>query len=114
MHLISWVTGQNFLSEHVTIDFCVDFGSGDLLMPEHHLDGSKVGSSLEKMCSKSVTEGVRTDLFVNARFGTISLDYIEDHDAAELSAKAIEEDIILEAMLDIEFVAEGRVVAYFL
>ena len=114
MGLISWVTCQNFLSEHVTVNFSVYFGGGNLLMSEHHLDGTKVGSSLKKMGGKGVAEGVRTDLFLYACFGTISLDDIEDHDAAELSAKTIEKDEILEAMLDVEFVAEGIVVAYFL
>ena len=104
------MTCQNLFSEHLLIDFCVDFGGGNLLVSEHHLNGSEVGSSLKQMGGKGMTEGVRADLFRNTCFGTVAFHDIEHHDAAQLASKAVEEHVILESVLDIEFITEGEAV----
>ena len=59
-----------------------------------------------------MSEGVRTDFFRNACLGTVALHDVEHHDAAQLAPEAVEENVVLKAMLDVELVAEGKAVAY--
>lgn len=101
---------QNLLAKHLSVHLCVDFGGGNLFVSEHHLDGAEVGSSLEQMGGKSVAEGVGADLLLNASLLCISTHDVEDHHAAQLTAEAVQEDMILEPRLHRQFITEGEVV----
>lgn len=114
MRFVAWMIRQNLFAQHLTVDFGVDFGSRYLLMSEHHLDGSQIGSALEQMGGKRMTEGMGRDLLLDARLLTVTLDDIEHHDTRQLPAEAVEEDIILKSALDIELVAEFEVIMYLL
>lgn len=58
---------QYFLPQMSTVQMDIDFGSGYILMPEHHLYGSQVGSAFQKMGGKTMAECVRTDVLAHPR-----------------------------------------------
>ena len=69
----------HFLSKERAVDMHVDFGGGDALMSEHFLYGTQIGAALEKMRGKGVTEGVRTDVFLNPALAAEFLYNVEYH-----------------------------------
>ena len=61
----------------------VDFSGGNAFMPQHGLDGSQVGASLQELRGKAVAEGVRADVLSDAGLGSIFLYIYEERDAAQ-------------------------------
>ena len=110
MTFISRMTSQNRLSEHLFVNFSINFCRRNLFVSKHHLDRSEVGSALQQMSGESMAEGMRTDLFAYPGFCTIALHYVEHHNAAQFTTKAIEEDIIFEAVFDINLISECIVI----
>ena len=50
---------ENLFVKTVGIDMEIYLGSGYILVAKHLLDGSQIGSALEQVCGKGVTQGVR-------------------------------------------------------
>lgn len=79
----------DFIAQTGSVDVCVDFGSGNLFVSQHALDGTQIGSSLKQMRGEGVTESVRTDGFPNSGKTDILPDYVENHNAAQRFACAV-------------------------
>ena len=61
----------------------IDFGRCYALMPEHGLDDTQAGTAFKKMSGKGVTEGVRTDILLDAGIKDKLLYEVEYHNARE-------------------------------
>ena len=59
---VSWVMLQNLFSQMRAVYMHIDFRCADVFVPEHGLDGSEVGSPLQQMGGKTVSESMRTDV----------------------------------------------------
>ena len=54
---------QYFFSQMCPVYMHIDFCGGDVLMPQHHLYGTQVGSSFQQMCGKTMSESVWANFF---------------------------------------------------
>ena len=71
----------DFTSQHVPVDVCINFRSGDGLVSQHTLDGPQIGSAFQQVGGEGVAEGVRTDSFGDSGGFSQFFDDVEDHDA---------------------------------
>ena len=72
---------DDFCAQHRAVDMGIDLGSGDGFMSQHGLNGTQVGSSLQQVGGKRMTERVRTNGLLDAcPFGQL-FDEMEHHDA---------------------------------
>ena len=60
--------------EPAQLDACVDLGGGDRRVPQHHLDGPKVGTARQEMSGEAMSEGVRTDVGLDPGMECVILD----------------------------------------
>ena len=58
---------DNFTSESVPVDMCIDFSGGDGFMSQHALDGPQIGAAFQQMGGERVPERVARDAFADAR-----------------------------------------------
>lgn len=71
--------GHYFLAQTASVNVGVNLGSGYLFMPKHALYGTQVGSSLQQMCGKGVTERMGTYGLGYSGFCGKFLDYVKHH-----------------------------------
>ena len=57
----------HLILEETPVKVCVDLRGGDLRMSQHFLDGAQVGTTLNQVGGKTVTERVWTDILPNAQ-----------------------------------------------
>ena len=81
--------GQNLFAQHLPIHLRVDLGSRDLLMSQHHLDGSQIGPALQQVGRKRVAESMGRYLLLHIGLLAITLHDVEDHDARQLLSETI-------------------------
>lgn len=81
----------------------VNFGGRDALMSQHILDRFEVGTSFYEVGGEGVPEGMRADVFGDARCRRYFLNDQKHHDAAELLAAPIEEDKVFMTGLNVDF-----------
>lgn len=87
--IITRMVLQNLLAQELPVDMRVDFGSSNVLVSQHLLDGAQVCSALQKVCGKGMAESVRTDFLMDTcQFGLL-LDDEEYHHAGERSATPV-------------------------
>lgn len=87
--IITRMVLQNLFAEKLPVDMRVDFGSSNVLVSQHLLDGAQVCSALQKVCGKGMAESVRTDFLMDTcQFGLL-LDDEEYHHAGERSATPV-------------------------
>lgn len=55
---------DDFASQHIAVDVCVDFGCSNRFVSQHALDGTQVGSAFQQVGCKGMAEGVRADVLV--------------------------------------------------
>ena len=79
---------DNLLTQTGRIDMRIDFGRCYALMPEHSLNDTQAGTTFKKMSGKGVTEGVRTDILLNAGIKDKLLYEVKDHYAREVICDA--------------------------
>ena len=102
--------GNNFLAQTHTVDMCIDFSRRDTLVSKHHLYNTQVGTALEQMSGKGVTECVRTHVLLYAHALHKFLDVMEHRYARKRLLKALaDEDIILVTALYGYSVAVGEI-----
>ena len=70
---------HDFASQHVAVNVHIDFCSRYAFVPQHTLNGPKVGPSFEQMRSKGVAEGMRTDIFLNANCLCLLFNQMKNH-----------------------------------
>ncbi len=61
---ISRMMFNNFLTEEMTVDMGIYFGGGNLLMSQHLLYHTYVGTSLQQVSSKRMTKHVGADFLL--------------------------------------------------
>jgi hypothetical protein len=54
---------NDFASQTISVNMCVNFGSTDTFVSQHALDDTQIGTSFQQMSCKLMSEGVRTDFF---------------------------------------------------
>lgn len=87
--IITRMVLQNLFAEKLPVDMRVDFGSSNVLVSQHLLDGAQVCSALQKVCGKGMAESVRTDFLMDTcQFGLL-LDDEEYHHAGKRSATSV-------------------------
>ena len=59
---------DNFTSESVPVDMCIDFSGGDGFMSQHALDGPQIGAAFQQMGGEGVAERMGTDILGDAGF----------------------------------------------
>ena len=69
-------------------------------MSQHHLYGPQVGTSLEQMSGKAVTEGVRTDVFGDAYLLGQLFDEVKHHNARDAVTPTGQEEGVFRTGLD--------------
>jgi len=55
-------------------DVCVDLCSANVGVTEEHLHGAKIGTVLQKICRKAVTNHVRSNLLRDTSLHTVVFD----------------------------------------
>lgn len=75
---ISRVMFNNFLTEKISVYVGVNFGGGNLLMSQHLLNHTYVGTSLQEVCSKRMTKHVGTDFLLQSHRFSILSDIVEN------------------------------------
>ena len=107
--LISRKVLQNLISKKAAINVGIDFGCTDTFVSQHSLDGAQVGSALQQVGGKAVSEGVGRDYLLYARLFGVDLDVMEHCDARQvLLARRADKDIILFARFDVDGIAESE------
>ena len=55
------------LSQPFPIDVCIDLGSGNIRVAQHHLHRRDIGTPLQEVSRKGVAQGMRGHSFLNPR-----------------------------------------------
>lgn len=97
----AWMMLEDFVAKASGVGMEVDFRCADLLVTQHGLDGTEVGSAFEECGGEAVSEGVRADVLMDAGLFDEEFDEMEDRDARHFLAKAAEEDIVLVTRTDV-------------
>ena len=106
---------QDFLSQMTPIDMHVNLRRRDVLVSQHRLNGSQIGSSLQQMSGKAVAESVWTDDFLDISKLGILLDVDEETDATHVAtAFGGDKDIIFLAWLYLDTLSSHKPPAKFL
>ena len=107
--LISRKVLQNLISKKAAINVGIDFGSTNAFVPQHGLNGAQVGSALQQVGGKAVSEGVGRDGLLDARLFGVDLDVVEYSDARQmLLARRTDKDVIFFVRFDIDGIAESE------
>ena len=69
----------------------VYLGGGEVLVPEHFLDASQVGSCVEHVCRKAVPQRVRADMRVDTGHGKILVELAADGSVGKPLSGTIDE-----------------------
>ena len=72
---------EDFLTERGGVDVGVYFGGADRLVTEHRLDGTQVGTALEKSRGKGMAQGVGRDGLLDSGILRHLLNHDENHRA---------------------------------
>lgn len=73
----------------------IDLGGHNRLVTQHLLNGTEVGSTIDQMGCKGVTQGVGANDLSYANRLCRDLYNVKDRDAGEVVTEAVEEDIVL-------------------
>ena len=92
---------QNLSSEGCGIHMGIDFRGGNMLMPQHGLDGTQVGSALKQCRCKRVAQSVGRDGLLNTRLHRQPLDHDENHRACQVGTPSVQEHIVFLSFLDV-------------
>lgn len=92
---VSWVMKEYLLTQGRGINVRIDFSGADAFVPQHHLNGAKVGPTLQQFGGERVAKGVRRDGLLNASRLGLTFQHDENHGASKVSTTAIEEHIVL-------------------
>lgn len=111
---ISWVFGEDFLTEELDVEVCIDLCGDDALMAQHLLDGTETGASLQEMSRERVTKGVWRDGFGDACRLSELFDHGEDHDTSQLSTATVEKEEVFVMWFDGHLVATLQPKTYLL
>ena len=106
---VSWMMLDDFTSEHIPINMCVNLSSSDTFVSQHALNGSQIGTTLQKVCRKGVSEGMWADIFANSDCFCQNFDDMEDHDAGNVLATFAYKDEIFVPGLDIHQVTVDEI-----
>ena len=101
---------DNLTAQEVLVEVEVDFGSGNAFVPQHLLYGTQVGTILEQVRGKGVSQGVGAHTLRYATKLASIAHNVENHGATEATATAVEKKKVLLAGLDIEQCPHGKVV----
>ena len=71
---------DNFTSESVPVDMCIDFSGGDGFMSQHALDGPQIGAAFQQMGGEGMAERMRAHVFFDTGHFRLLLDNMENHD----------------------------------
>lgn len=88
---------QDFVAQTRGVDVQIYLGGCYRLMAEHLLNGAQVGATFEQMCGETVAQGMWRHVFIDAGRGGQLLDNLENHDARQAAAEAVEENDVLAA-----------------
>ena len=106
---------DNFTSESVPVDMCIDFSGGDRFMSQHALDGPQIGAAFQQMGGEGVAERMRTDILGDAGFFRQLLSMMKHHDAGEMVTPSLPKiQIILVILLYFPQVAVCKPILYLL
>ena len=94
--LIGGMIAENSLTKVIYIDVGVYLGRCDGLVSQHLLNQSQVGTVLQQVGSKRMTEGMGADILLNTGFSGQALDDGEDHGSSELATVVIDKNDIAE------------------
>ena len=87
----------------------IDFGSTDAFVSQHSLDGAQIGSTLQQVGGKAVSEGVGRNGLLDVRLFGVDLDVVEYSDARQmLLARRTDKDVIFFARFDVDGIAESE------
>lgn len=100
---------QNFLPQAAAVKVGVDFRGADALMSEHALYGPQVGSSLQQMGGKRVSESVGADGLFQAGLCGQFLDDMKHHDARDVLPEPADEHKVLVSRFDESLVSVGKI-----
>ena len=64
---VSRVMQEYLLAQGRGVDVRIDFSGANAFVPQHHLNGAKVGPTLQQFGGERVAKGVRRDGFLDAR-----------------------------------------------
>ena len=92
---VSRVMEEYLLAQGCGVDVRIDFSGANTFVPQHHLNGAKVGPTLEQFGGERVAKGVRRDGFLDASRLGLAFQHDENHGASKMSTTAIEEHIVL-------------------
>ena len=79
--LISRKMLQNLIPKKAAINVGIDFGCTDAFVSQHGLNGAQIGSALQQVGGKAVSESVGRDGLLYARLFGVDLDVVEYSDA---------------------------------
>jgi hypothetical protein len=88
--LTPWVVLHNRTPEVFAIKMGVNLCGRDGFVAKHFLYGTKISTSFHKMRGKGMTEGMRTDGFLQAGFQGKFFDNSEDHHTGEPGSPAVQ------------------------
>ena len=92
---IAGVAGEDFFAQVLTVEMEIDLGGGYALVTQQSLHTAEVGTALEEVGGKGMTEGVRRYLLLDASHEGVFLDVVEDGDATEVATTmGRDEDIV--------------------
>lgn len=81
----------NLVLQEAVVEVRVDFGCGDLCVPEHFLDSTQIRSAFDQMGCKAVSECVWTNILTNPSSYNAPFEHGERHLARHFSSLAPEE-----------------------
>ena len=105
---------DNFTSESVPVDMCIDFSGGDGFMSQHALDGPQIGAAFQQMGGEGVAERMRTDILGDAGFFCQLFYHVKHHDAGDIIAPSCQKYVILVSFLYFSQVAVCKPILYLL
>ena len=100
---------DDFTSEHIPINMCVNLGSSDTFVSQHALNGSQIGTSLQKVRREGMAEGVRTDIFSTSGCFGQNFDDMEHHYSGNVLAPLADEHEIFVSRLDVHSISVDEI-----
>ena len=104
---------DNFTSESVPVDMCIDFSGGDGFMSQHALDGPQIGAAFQQMGGEGVAERMGTDILGDAGFFRQLFYHVKHHDAGDIIAPSCQKYVIFVSFLDFSQVTVCKPILYF-
>ena len=84
MQYVTWMMLHNLASQTGRIDVGIYFRRADVLVPQHGLDNTQVGTVFQQVGGKGVAERVGADNLPDSRLLSQFLHQVEHHDAGEV------------------------------